>query len=54
MVELCVRVGRSRQRHAALHASQVSPGAVRGRRLQLQGECEHLRWLVPPVAATPG
>jgi N-acetylglucosamine malate deacetylase 2 len=54
-LDLCVRVSRSRQRRAALlHASQVSPGAVLWRRLQLQGECEHLRWLVPPAAATPG
>jgi len=28
------------------------PAAVLWRRLQLQGECEHLRWLIPP-AATP-
>ena len=54
MIDLCVRVSRDRQRRAALlHASQVSPGAVLWRRLQLQGECEHLRWLVPPVAAPP-
>jgi len=40
---------------ALLHLSQVSPSAVRWRRLQLQGECEHLRWLVPPpAAAAPG
>jgi LmbE family N-acetylglucosaminyl deacetylase len=52
MIDLCVRVSRSRQRRAAmLHASQVSPSAVLWRRLQLQGECEHLRWLVPPAAA---
>jgi N-acetylglucosamine malate deacetylase 2 len=52
-IDFCVRVSRSRQRRAALmHASQVSPGAVLWRRLQLQGECEHLRWLVPPEAAT--
>jgi LmbE family N-acetylglucosaminyl deacetylase len=55
MIDLCVRVSRSKQRRAALlHASQVSPGAVLWRRLQLQGEYEHLRWLVPPVAAPPG
>ncbi len=52
VIDLCVRVGRSRQRRAALlHASQVSPSAVMWRRLQLQGECEHLRWLVPPPEA---
>ncbi|MGO9293692.1 MAG: PIG-L family deacetylase [Streptosporangiaceae bacterium] len=46
---VCVRVGRARQREAALlHASQISPTAVLWRRLQLQGECEHLRWLLPP------
>ena len=55
MIDLCVRVSRNRQRRAALlHASQVSPGMVLWRRLQLRGECEHLPWLVPPVAATPG
>jgi N-acetylglucosamine malate deacetylase 2 len=47
-IDLCVRVDRTRQRRAALlHASQVSPGAVLWRRLQLQGDCEHLRWLPP-------
>ena len=47
-IELCVRVRRARQRRAAfLHASQISPTAVLWRRLQLQGDCEHLRWLVP-------
>jgi LmbE family N-acetylglucosaminyl deacetylase len=57
MMDLCVRVSRSRQRRAAvLHASQVSPAAALWRRLQLQGECEHLRWLVPAeaAAAPPG
>ena len=48
-VDLCIRVGRARQRRAALmHASQISPTAVLWRRLQLQGDCEHLRWLQPP------
>ncbi len=48
-VDLCVRVDRARQRRAALmHASQISPTAVLWRRLQLQGDCEHLRWLQPP------
>ncbi len=48
-LDLCVRVNRARQRRAALrHASQVSPTAVLWRRLQLQGDCEYLRWLVPP------
>jgi len=53
LIDLCVRVSRSRQRRAALlHASQVSPAAVLWRRLQLQGDCEHLRWLIPPDSAT--
>lgn len=48
-MDLCVRVSRDRQRRAARrHASQVSPGAVLWRRLQLQGDWEYLRWLVPP------
>ena len=54
MIDLCVRVRWNRQRRCALlHASQVSPGMVMWRRLQLRGECEHVRWLVPPVAASP-
>jgi LmbE family N-acetylglucosaminyl deacetylase len=57
--DFCVRVDRARQcRAALLHASQISPAAVLWRRLQLQGDCEHLRWLLPPRgpgadAATP-
>ena len=48
-IDLCVRVSRHRQRRAAmLHASQISPTAVLWRRLQLQGECEQLRWLILP------
>lgn len=55
MLDLCVRVDRRRQRSAArLHASQISPGAVLWRRLQLQGECEHLRWLVQPAPRPAG
>ncbi len=47
--DFCVRVDRTRQRRAALlHASQISPAAALWRRLQLQGDREHLRWLVPP------
>jgi len=47
-IDLCIRVDRSSQRRAALrHASQISPTAVLWRRLQLQGDCEHLRWLPP-------
>jgi LmbE family N-acetylglucosaminyl deacetylase len=45
-VDICVRVDRARQRRAALlHVSQISPAAVLWRRLQLQGDCEHLRWI---------
>jgi N-acetylglucosamine malate deacetylase 2 len=48
-LDLCIRVERARQRRAALmHASQMSPNAVLWRRLQLQGDCEYLRWLVRP------
>jgi len=47
--DLRVRVSRDRQRRAALlHASQISPGAVLWRRLQMQGDREHLRWLAAP------
>jgi N-acetylglucosamine malate deacetylase 2 len=43
-----IPVDRACQRRAAwLHASQISPGAVVWRRLGLQGDTEHLRWLVP-------
>jgi N-acetylglucosamine malate deacetylase 2 len=49
-IDLCLRVSRQRQRRAALlHATQISPTAVLWRRLQLLGECEHLRWLIPPA-----
>jgi N-acetylglucosamine malate deacetylase 2 len=52
LIDLCVRVSRTRQRRAALlHASQISPASVLWRRLQLQGDCEHLRWLVPPKSS---
>jgi LmbE family N-acetylglucosaminyl deacetylase len=48
-LDLSIRVDRARQRRAALaHASQISPAAVIWRRLQLQGDREHLRWLLPP------
>ena len=50
-LDLCIRVDRARQRRAALmHASQISPAAVVWRRWQMQGDCEHLRWLLPPRA----
>jgi LmbE family N-acetylglucosaminyl deacetylase len=48
-IDLSVRVDRARQRRAALmHVTQASPTAVLWRRLQLQADCEHLRWLMPP------
>jgi LmbE family N-acetylglucosaminyl deacetylase len=51
-IDLRIRVNRARQRRAALiHASQMPPAAVLWRRLQLQGDCEHLRWLLPPDAS---
>ena len=50
-LDFVIRVSRARQRQAALlHASQVSPGAPLWRRLELQGDIEYLRWLVPPPA----
>jgi LmbE family N-acetylglucosaminyl deacetylase len=53
-IDLCIRVNRARQRRAALmHASQLPPSAVLWRRLQLQGDCEHLRWLQPPHGRPP-
>jgi N-acetylglucosamine malate deacetylase 2 len=49
-IDLCLRVSRQRQRQAArLHVTQIPPKAVVWRRLQLLGECEHLRWLVPAL-----
>jgi len=54
-LDFAIGVSRARQRHAALlHASQVSPGSPLWRRLELQGDIEHLRWLVPPAAARAG
>ncbi len=51
-LDFAIRVNRGRQRQAALlHASQVSPAAPLWRRLELQGDIEHLRWLVPPCDA---
>jgi len=47
-IDLSIRVDRAPQRRAALmHASQISPAATLWRRLQLQGDREHLRWLIP-------
>ena len=55
-LDFVIRVSRARQRQAALlHASQVSPGSPLWRWLELQGDVEHLRWLVhPPGAAGAG
>jgi N-acetylglucosamine malate deacetylase 2 len=51
-LDLRIRVDRAGQRRAAwLHASQISPAAVVWRRLELQGDIEHLRWLLPPAGA---
>lgn len=48
-IDLCVRVDRATQRRAVLaHASQISPGAVLWRRLDLLGDHEYLRWLRHP------
>lgn len=47
-----IPVDRACQRQAAwLHASQISPAAVLWRRLELQGDTEHLRWLLTPAGA---
>ncbi|HEX9030739.1 MAG TPA: PIG-L deacetylase family protein [Streptosporangiaceae bacterium] len=48
-LEVCLSVDRTAQRRAALtHASQISPGAVLWRRLELLGDQEHLRWAYRP------
>lgn len=48
-LDFAIQVSRTRQRQAALlHTSQISPGAPLWRRLDLQGDVEHLRWLLPP------
>jgi LmbE family N-acetylglucosaminyl deacetylase len=50
-IDARVRVDRGRQL-AAVHAhpSQAVPGAPLWRRLELLGDHEHVRWLVPPPA----
>ena len=51
-LDFAIRVSRARQRQAALlHASQLSPGTPLWRRLELQGDIEHLRWLMRPARA---
>jgi N-acetylglucosamine malate deacetylase 2 len=53
-IDLRVRADRAAQRSAAVrHATQISPGAVLWRRLQLLGGYEHLRWLIPPGVREP-
>jgi LmbE family N-acetylglucosaminyl deacetylase len=53
-VDPCVRVDRTRQRRAALlHASELTR-AVLWRRPQLQGDCEHLRWIEPRLSQGVG
>jgi LmbE family N-acetylglucosaminyl deacetylase len=52
-LDLRIPVDRACQRRAAwLHASQISPAAVLWRRLKLQGDTEHLRWLLLPAGCT--
>jgi N-acetylglucosamine malate deacetylase 2 len=51
-LDLQIPVDRACQRQASwLHTSQISPTAVVWRRLDLQGDTEHLRWLLPPAGA---
>lgn len=51
-LDFAIPVGRGRQ-HAAIaaHASQAVAGSLVWRRLQLQGDVEHLRWLRRPGPA---
>ena len=51
-LDLTVAVDRARQRTAiACHTSQSTDNPVLWRRLDLQGNTEHLRWLLPPLKA---
>ena len=51
-LDLIVAVDRARQRTAiACHASQSTDNPVLWRRLELLGDAEHLRWLLPPPKA---
>ena len=51
-LDLTVAVDRARQRTAiACHASQSTDNPVLWRRLELLGNTEHLRWLLPPLKA---
>lgn len=48
-IDLELTVDRTAQRHAIhRHASQAVPGSVLWRRLELQGDTDHLRWLRRP------
>lgn len=50
-IDVGITVSRARQRDAvACHPSQAVPGSVLWRRLELLGDREYLRWLVPPAA----
>ena len=54
-IDVVLTVDRERQRIAALaHASQAVPTSVLWRRLELLGDREHLRWLIPPGPREPG
>ena len=47
-IDLVMPVDRTRQRAAVdCHPSQAVPGSVLWRRLELLGDVEHLRWLLP-------
>lgn len=50
LVDVVLDVDRERQRVAVTcHPSQAVPSSVLWRRLELLGDREHLRWLVPPT-----
>jgi LmbE family N-acetylglucosaminyl deacetylase len=54
-IDLTIVVDRHRQRRAiACHASQATDNPVLWRRLELLGDEEHLRWLLPPVGGRLG
>ena len=50
LIDITVTVDRTAQREAiGCHSSQALPGAILWRRLDLQGDEEHLFWLLPPA-----
>jgi N-acetylglucosamine malate deacetylase 2 len=54
-VDVVLSVSRERQLEAVTrHPSQAVPGSVLWRRLELQGDHEHLRWVRTPSAAPDG